>query len=100
MHFNFIVAVHQWSLYQLDVKNAFLNGYLSEEVYMRPPPGLSPPLGVNCRLRRALYGLKQSPCAWYARFHTVVLQIGFQSSVHDSALFVRHTSHGLVLLLL
>ncbi|GFS43672.1 hypothetical protein Acr_00g0086360 [Actinidia rufa] len=41
-----------------------------------------------------------SPRAWYARFQSVSLQIGFQPSVHDSALFVRHTSHGLVLLLL
>ncbi|GFS37380.1 hypothetical protein Acr_00g0051640 [Actinidia rufa] len=96
----FVAAVRQWSLYQFDVKNAFLNGYLSEEVYMRPPPGLSPLPGLLCRLRRALYGLKQSPRAWYARFQAVVLQIGFQPSVHDSALFVRHTSHGLVVLLL
>ena len=59
-----VAAVHQWPLYQLDVKNAFLNGYLSEEVYMRPPPGLSTPPGLVCRLRRALYGLKQSPRAW------------------------------------
>ncbi|GFZ14564.1 hypothetical protein Acr_24g0007540 [Actinidia rufa] len=67
---------------------------------MRPLPGLSPPSGLVCRLRRALYGLTQSPHAWYARFQAVVFQIGFQPSVHDSALFVRHTSHGLVLLLL
>jgi hypothetical protein len=95
-----VAAVQQWPLSQLDVKNAFLNGYLSEEVYMRPPPGFSHPSGVVCRLRRALYGLKQSPRAWYARFQDVVLQIGFQPSMHDSALFLRRTSHGLVLLLL
>ncbi|XP_057470914.1 retrovirus-related Pol polyprotein from transposon RE2 isoform X1 [Actinidia eriantha] len=96
-----VAAVHQWSLYQLDVKNAFLNGYLSEEVYIRPPPGLSPPPpGLVYRLRCALYSLKQFPRAWYARFQAIVLQIGFQPSVHDLALFVRHTSHGLVFLLL
>ncbi|KAG5561972.1 hypothetical protein RHGRI_004867 [Rhododendron griersonianum] len=95
-----VAAMQQWPLYQLDVKNAFLNGYLSEEVYMRPPPGFSHPSGLVCRLRRALYGLKQSPRAWYARFQDVVLQIGFQPSMHDSALFLRRTSHGLVLLLL
>jgi hypothetical protein len=95
-----VAAVHQWPLFQLDVKNAFLNGYLTEEVYMRPPPGFSHAPGLVCRLRRALYGLKQSPRAWYARFHDVVLQIGFQPSTHESALFIRRTSQGLVLILL
>ncbi|GFZ00910.1 hypothetical protein Acr_14g0005450 [Actinidia rufa] len=64
-------------------------------VYMRPPLGLSPPPRLVCRFRRALYGLKQSPRAWYARFQAIVLQIGFQPSVHDSTLFVRHTSHAI-----
>ncbi|XP_028102694.1 uncharacterized protein LOC114301935 [Camellia sinensis] len=96
----FVAAAHQWSLFQLDVKNAFLNGHLAEEVYMRPPPGLSHPRGVVCRLCCALYGLKQSPRAWYERFHSVALQLGFRSSHHDCALFVRRTSIGLVLLLL
>ena len=54
----FVVAVHQWLLYQLDVKNAFLNKYLSEEVDMHPSLGLSPPLGLVCLLCRSLYGLK------------------------------------------
>ncbi|XP_058187678.1 uncharacterized mitochondrial protein AtMg00810-like [Rhododendron vialii] len=95
-----VAATHQWPLLQLDVKNAFLNGHLSEEVYMRPPPGLPHATGLVCCLRRALYGLKQSPRAWYARFHDVVLQIGFQPSTHESALFFRRTSRGLVLILL
>ncbi|CAL5369179.1 unnamed protein product [Camellia sinensis] len=95
-----VAAAHQWPLFQLDVKNAFLNGHLAEEVYMRPPPGLSHSFGVVCRLRRALYGLKQSPRAWYERFHSIALQLGFRHSHHDCALFVRHTSVGLVLLLL
>lgn len=47
----------QWPLYQMDVKNAFLNGDLQEEVYMKPPPGLSCPSNQVCRLRRALYGI-------------------------------------------
>ncbi|CAL5429371.1 unnamed protein product [Camellia sinensis] len=95
-----VAAAHHWPLFQLDVKNAFLNGHLAEEVYMRPPPGLSHPPGVVCRLRRALYGLKQSPRAWYERFHSVALQLGFRPSHHDCALFVRRTSVGLILLLL
>jgi hypothetical protein len=53
-----IVASCQWKLFQMDVKNAFLNGDLSEEVYMQPSPGPSHPLDKVCRLRLALYGLK------------------------------------------
>ena len=56
-----VVAFRRWPLYQMDVKNTFLNGDLNKEVYMQPPPSY-PHLGSQvCRLRYALYGLKQAP---------------------------------------
>ena len=58
-----VVAASKWNLFQMDVKNAFLNGNLSEEVYMQPSPGLSVESNKVCHLRRALYGLKQAPRA-------------------------------------
>lgn len=56
-----VSVVRKWSLFQMDVKNAFLNGELTEEVYMKPPPRVDSPPNKVCRLRRALYGLKQAP---------------------------------------
>ena len=84
----------------MDVKNAFLNGDLQEEVYMQPPPGYAHPPGKVCKLRRALYGLKQAPRAWFAKFSATIGDFGFSSSSHDLALFVRKSPKGIVLLLL
>ncbi|RVW28583.1 Retrovirus-related Pol polyprotein from transposon RE1 [Vitis vinifera] len=69
-----MAAMCSWPLYQLDIKNAFLHGDLAEEVYMEQPPGFvaQGEFGLVCRLRRSLYGLKQSPRAWFSRFSSVV----------------------------
>jgi hypothetical protein len=53
-----VTSVHEWSISQLDVKNAFLNSELREDVYMCSSPGYSVPVGMVCHLRRSLYGLK------------------------------------------
>ena len=89
-----------WSLYQTDVKNAFLNGDLHEEVYMQPPPGYPHSGSQVCCLHCALYGLKQVSRAWFEKFSLVVAQQGFTSSPHDTALFVQRSSAGITLILL
>ena len=95
-----VAVVCRWPLYQMDVKNVFLNGDLHEEVYMQPPPSY-PHLGSQvCRLRCALYDLKQAPRAWFENFTSVVGQQGFTSSLYDTALFVRRSSAGITLILL
>lgn len=95
-----VASTHQWEISQMDVKNAFLHGDLQEEVYMQPPPGFPCPLGHVWRLRRALYGLKQAPRAWFERFSSVILKVGFVASEHDPALFVHTSSRGCTILLL
>ncbi|KAJ9565343.1 hypothetical protein OSB04_001309 [Centaurea solstitialis] len=91
-----------WPIHQLDVKNAFLHGDLTETVYMRQPPGYvnsSFPDHV-CRLRKALYGLKQAPRAWYHRFAVYLSSLGFLSSKTDTSLFMYHRGSDTIYLLL
>jgi Reverse transcriptase (RNA-dependent DNA polymerase) len=69
-----------WKLHQLDVKNAFLHGDLLEEVYMEVPPGFGTKqkVGKVCRLKMSLYGLKQSPRAWFDRFRKAMVGMGYR----------------------
>uniref|UniRef100_A0A2N9G9A2 Integrase catalytic domain-containing protein n=1 Tax=Fagus sylvatica TaxID=28930 RepID=A0A2N9G9A2_FAGSY len=83
-----------WSLRQLDVNNAFLQGHLSETVHMQQPPGFvdqDHPSYV-CKLRKAIYGLKQAPRAWYHELRTFLLSSGFKNSHADTSLFVLTTA--------
>jgi hypothetical protein len=79
-----------FKLYQMDVKSAFLNGFLEEEVYVKQPPGFESaefPHRV-CRLRKALYGLKQAPRAWYGRLRGFLFSNGFEMGKVDKTLFL------------
>lgn len=85
------IAVNRsWTLRQLDVNNAFLQGHLSDDVCMYQPPGFvdkDNPTYV-CKLHKAIYGLKQAPRAWYHELRTFLLQCGFQNSYADTSFFV------------
>ena len=95
-----IVAASKWDIFQIDVKNAFLNGDLSEKVYMQPPPGFSFKLNKVCYLRRALYGLKQAPRTWFAKFSSTIFRLGYMVSHYNFALFLRRADKDTILLLL
>ena len=73
-----LAARFQWLIHQFDVKNAFLHGDLTEEVYMQHPPEYSlGPSGMVCRLLKSLYRLKQSPRMWFGKFTTVMRAQGY-----------------------
>ena len=97
-----IAMSFHWSLRQLDVSNAFLHGFLKEEVYMQQPlryVDAQFPHHV-CRLHKFLYGLKQTPRAWFDRFTSQLLHLGFMDSMADSSLFVFHSHQTIIYLLL
>ncbi|CAH9137156.1 unnamed protein product, partial [Cuscuta epithymum] len=97
-----VVVARGWCIRQLDVKNAFLHGHLTEEVFMRQPPGFIHPSFPHhvCRLKKALYGLKQAPRAWFHRFSGFLLSQGFSQSKSDSSMFVFRTQTHVVYILL
>ncbi|XP_057745218.1 uncharacterized mitochondrial protein AtMg00810-like [Arachis stenosperma] len=84
----------------MDVKNAFLNGDLKKKVYMKPSSGYSYPSSKVCLLRKALYSLKQAPREWFDKFSTTICNLSFTCSPHESALFIRKSECGVILLLL
>ena len=72
-------SCHKMKLFQMDVKSAFLNGFINEEVYVEEPPGFEDSTHTNhvYRLIKALYGLKQAPRAWYERLRDFLIKEGF-----------------------
>jgi hypothetical protein len=79
-----------FKLYQMDVKSVFLNGFLEEEVYVKQPLGFESaefPHRVY-RLRKALYGMKQAPRAWYGRLRGFLFCKGFEMGKVDKTLFL------------
>lgn len=83
-----IAAVHDFEIDQMDVRTAFLNGDLEEDVYMKIPTGISEqPPTMYCKLNKALYGLKQAPRTWNKMLDDTLLSLGLEKSKYDSALY-------------
>src|SRR6266542_250840 len=82
---------HNIKLYRMDVKSAFLNGYINELVYVEQPPGFEDPNYPNhvYRLFKTLYGLKQAPRAWYERLSDFLEEKGFKIGRVDTTLFTK-----------
>jgi transposase InsO family protein len=91
-----LAAVKDYEADQMDVKTAFLNGDLEEEVYMEQPLGyvVKGQERKVCLLKKALYGLKQAPRQWYQKLHTFLISSGFVRCAVDHGLYVRHDESG------
>jgi hypothetical protein len=91
------LAAHEgWEVHHMDVKSAFLNGVIEEEVYVQQPPGFSTTGSENkvLRLHKALYGLRQAPRAWNAKFDSTMGSLGFQRSSSEHGVYTRSRRGG------
>jgi len=88
-----LAALYDWELHSVDISNAFLNGVLSEPVYMALPEGYNDKAATHCwKLHKALYGLKQAPKEWFKVLADGLRSTGFVQSDHDQALWVAATA--------
>ncbi len=86
-------------IHQLDIKTAFLNGELEEDVWIQQPPGYNNgDSGMACHLHKSLYGLKQAPRAWHAKLKEALEALDFKSSDADPALFIKRGNSPIFLL--
>jgi hypothetical protein len=86
-----LASIYNLIVHQMDVKTAFLNGDLEEEIYMEQPLGFVVKGQENkvCRLKKSLYGLKQAPKQWFEKFNNTVLSFGFVSNGSDTCVYTK-----------
>jgi hypothetical protein len=85
-----LVISRGWAIRHIDIQNAFLHGLLDEDVYMKQPPEFvdcDHPIYI-CKLDKSLYGLKQSPRAWFSNLSSKLLQLDFKAFKVDVSLFI------------
>nr|KYP66622.1 Copia protein [Cajanus cajan] len=97
-----VASFNSWPMYQLDVKSAFLNGFLEEEVYVTPPPGFSTSEDGRkvYKLKKALYGLKQAPRAWNKRIDNFLQKIDFVKSKVEYGVYTLTKGDNVVIICL
>ena len=95
-----IAAQENWKVYQLDVKLAFLNGFLQEEIYIEQPERYVKEGEEDkvCLLKKALYKLKQAPRAWYNRIDEHLQNLGFAKSFSESTLYVKQNGANILII--
>ena len=94
-----LAAQKGWQVHHMDVKSAFLNGDLREEVYVQQPPGFIVKGSSDkvLKLKKALYGLRQAPRAWNAKLDSELLRLGFVKNPLEHAVYRRSNQDGFLL---
>ncbi|GKC52566.1 retrovirus-related pol polyprotein from transposon TNT 1-94 [Tanacetum coccineum] len=92
-------CAQDFKLFQMDVKSAFLNGFINEEVYVAQPPGFIDFVKPNhvYRLKKVLYGLKQAPKAWYDRLKAFLIKHDYTMGMVDNTLFTKKENSNLII---
>jgi len=88
-----------FKLFQMEVKSAFLNGFVNEEIYVAQPPGFEDHKHPECvyKLKKALYGLKQVPRQWYERLSLFLLSHEYERGEVDKTLFIKKVGTDIIL---
>ena len=92
-----IAADKEWEVHQMDVKNVFIHGYLSEEIYMEKPQGFIQNSYLVCRLKKYPYGFKQEPRAWYAKMDSYFLSHDFVICKSDSNVYMLRNTNSMMI---
>jgi hypothetical protein len=93
-----LAAIQDWEMNQMDVKGAFLNGILQEDIYMAQPEGYEDGSQKACHLNKTLYGLKQSGREWNKQLNTQLSKLGYNRAYSDPCLYIQKTESDLNLL--
>eukprot|EP00253_Pinus_taeda_P025797 PITA_25797 len=97
-----IVAQHKWKIYEMDVKSAFLNGVLKEKVYVEQPSGYEVEGKEHkvYKLKKAFYGLKRAPRAWYNRIDAYLIENGFDKCDGEPTLYIKENDGKILIVVL
>ena len=97
-----IAPYHDYEIWQMDVKTAFLNGFLEEEVYMSQPEGfvLEDRPNQVCKLKKSIYGLKQASRSWNIHFDVTIKEFGFIKNVDEPYVYKKTSGSAIVFLVL
>ena len=97
-----IITFYDYEIWQMDVKAAFLNGYLKEELYMMQPEGFFDPKGANkvCKLERSIYGLVQASRSWNIRFDELIKAYSFIQTFGEGCIYKKVSGSSIAFLIL